>query len=87
MSGILHINSNTVLKSYGIVKQDRLITRSKNGRYTVTQDKAYIQAEKDKTVRGFCCNYFSKMFELGFSKAIIFIQDYSKRLKIQTNLQ
>jgi GntR family transcriptional regulator len=82
MSGILHINSNTVLKSYGIVKQNGLITRSKNSHYTVTQDKAYIQAEKDKTVKELCCNYFSKMFELGFTKseALMFMQDFSKKL-------
>lgn len=82
MSGTLHINSNTILKSYGIVKQNRLVIRTGNGRYTVTQDKAYIQAEKDKTIKELYCNYFSKMFELGFTKseAVVFMQDFCENL-------
>lgn len=82
MSGILHINPNTVLKSYGIVRQNDLIIRFPNGRYTVTQDTAYIQSEKDKTVNTLCCNYFSKMFELGFikSEAIRYVQEFCDNL-------
>lgn len=82
MSGILHINPNTVLKSYRIAKQNGFITRLGNGRYTVTQDKAYIQAEKDKTVKILCCNYFSKMFELNYTKseASVLMQDFCKNL-------
>lgn len=82
MSGILHINPNTVLKSYGIVKQNGLVVCTGNGQYTVTQNKAYIQAEKDKNIKELCCNYFSKMFELEFvkSEALMFMQDFCENL-------
>ncbi len=44
--------------------------------------------KREDTAKVLCFSYFDNMFELGFSKdeAIRFIQDYSERLKIQTNL-
>ena len=46
MAEILHINPNTVLKSYKAVKQEHLIICSKDGKYSVTQDYDYIQQVK-----------------------------------------
>lgn len=45
--------------------------------------------KREDTAKVLCCSYFDNMFALGFSKdeAIRFIQDYSKRLKLRTNLQ
>lgn len=82
MAGILHLNSNTVLKSYKTVEESGLIICSKNGVYTVVQDKVYIEAEKESAMNQLCCNYFSKMFELSFTKseALMFIQDFCKKL-------
>ncbi len=44
--------------------------------------------KREDTAKELCFSYFDNMFALGFSKdeAIRFIQDYSERLKIQTNL-
>ena len=44
--------------------------------------------KREDTAKVLCFSYFGNMFALGFSKdeAIRFIQDYSERLKIQTNL-
>lgn len=44
--------------------------------------------KREDTAKVLCFSYFDNMFALGFSKdeAIRFIQDYSERLKIQTNL-
>lgn len=46
MAEILHINPNTVVKSYKAVKQEHLIICSKDGKYSVTQDYDYIQQVK-----------------------------------------
>lgn len=45
--------------------------------------------KREDTAKVLCFSYFGNMFALGFSKdkAIRFIQDYSKRLKLRTNLQ
>lgn len=66
---ILHINPNTVLKSYKAVKQEHLIICSKGGKYSVTQDYDCIQQVKQNTIKELCCSYLSKMFALGFSKS------------------
>lgn len=89
MAKLLHINPNTVMKSYKIVSNDKLIVSYRNGQYSVTTDEQYITKKRDDTAKELCCYYLNNMFALGFSKneAIRFIQDYSKRLKIQTNLQ
>ena len=44
--------------------------------------------KREDTAKVLSFSYFDNMFALGFSKdeAIRFIQDYSERLKIQTNL-
>lgn len=83
MSELLHINPNTVLKSYKAVKQEGLITCSKSRQYAVTQDKKYIQQVKEKITEVLCCSYLSKMFVLGFNKseAIQCLQAYSNELK------
>uniref|UniRef100_UPI004055F290 GntR family transcriptional regulator n=1 Tax=Agathobacter sp. TaxID=2021311 RepID=UPI004055F290 len=82
MAKILHINPNTVLKSYKAVKQEQLIS-SKGGKYFVTQDKDYIQQAKQHTVKELCCSYLSKMFALGFTKseAAEQMQSYCDKLK------
>ena len=88
MAKILHINPNTVMRAYKIVSNDKLIVSYRNGQYSVTTDEQYIAKKREDTAKVLCCSYFDNMFALGFSKdeAIRFIQDYSKRLKLQTNL-
>ena len=82
MANILHINPNTVLKSYKAVKQEQLIN-SRGGKYFVTQDKDCIQQVKQHTVKELCCSYLSKMFALGFAKAeaVELMQNYCDKLK------
>lgn len=89
MAKILHINPNTVMRAYKIVSNDKLIVSYRNGQYSVTTDEQYIAKKREDTAKVLCCSYFDNMFALGFSKdeAIRFIQDYSKRLKLRTNLQ
>lgn len=88
MAKILHINPNTVMRAYKIVSNDKLIVSYRNGQYSVTKDEHYIAKKRNDTAKELCCSYLNNMFALGFSKdeAIRFIQDYSKRLKLQTNL-
>jgi len=83
MAKILHINPNTVMRAY------KLIVSYRNGQYSVTTDEQYIANKRVDAAKELCCSYLNNMFALGFSKdeAIRFIQDYSERLKIQTNLQ
>ena len=83
MAEILHINPNTVLKSYKAIKQDHLIICSKGGKYSVTQDYDCIQQVKQNTIKELCCSYLSKMFALGFSKseAIEQLQNYCDKLR------
>lgn len=82
MAKILHINPNTVLKSYKAVKQERLICL-KGGKYFVTQDTDYIQQVKQTIIKELCCSYLSKMFALGFTKAeaVEQMQSYCDKLK------
>ena len=89
MAKILHINPNTVMRAYKIVSNDKLIVSYRNGQYSVTTDEQYIAKKREDTAKVLCFSYFDNMFALGFSKdeAIRFIQDYSKRLKLRTNLQ
>ena len=88
MAKILHINPNTVMRAYKIVSNDKSIVSYRNGQYSVTTDEQYIAKKREYTAKVLCFSYFDNMFALGFSKdeAIRFIQDYSERLKIQTNL-
>lgn len=88
MAKILHINPNTVMRAYKIVSNDKLIVSYRNGQYSVTKDEHYIAKNRNDTAKELCCSYLNNMFALGFSKdeAIRFIQAYSKRLKLQTNL-
>jgi len=83
MAKLLHINPNTVLKSYKMLKQEHLISSSRGSKYVVTQDGDYLQKKKQETVEMLCCSYLSKMFELGFtqSEAIQYLQEYCKKLK------
>ena len=71
------------------MSNDKLIVSYRNGQYSVTTDEQYIAKKREATAKVLCCSYFDNMFALGFSKdeAIRFIQDYSKRLKLRTNLQ
>lgn len=89
LAKMLHINPNTVARAYKIVRNDKLIVSYRNGQYSVTTDKQYIAKKRNDTARELCCSYLNNMFALGFSKdeATRFIQDYSERLKIQTNLK
>lgn len=82
MAEILHINPNTVLKSYRAVKQEHLIICSKGGKYSVSQDYDCIQRVKQNTIKELCCSYLNKTFELGFEKseAVEQLQRYCDKL-------
>ncbi|MCD7827234.1 MAG: GntR family transcriptional regulator [Clostridiales bacterium] len=82
MAEWLHINPNTVLKSYKVLKQEQLIICSTGRKYFVTQDRAYVQQIKQDTINELCCSYLSQMFALGFNKqeAIEKLQIYCDKL-------
>lgn len=83
MAKLLHINPNTVAKSYKRLKQEQLITCSRNGKFTVTQDAKHIQYKKQETVKMLCCSYMSNMFDLGFNKseAVELMKSFCENIK------
>lgn len=83
MAKLLHINPNTVAKSYKRLKQEQLITCSRSGKFTVTQDAKHIQDKKQETVEILCCSYMSNMFELGFNKseAVELMKSFCEHIK------
>lgn len=83
MAKLLHINPNTVAKSYKMIKQEQLIICSRSGKFIVTQDIKYIQYKKQETVNILCCSYMSKMLELGFNKseAVELMKSFCEKIK------
>lgn len=79
MADTLHLNVNTVARSYRLINQDGLISTNRNKRYIVTLDSTLIERNRIQEVRLLCHNYIKVMSELGFSQTDIlsFIQEYS----------
>lgn len=82
MAELLHINPNTVLKSYKVLKQEQLISCSTGRKYFVTQDSTYVKQVRQDIINELCCSYLSQMFALGFNKqeAIEKLQIYCDNL-------
>lgn len=78
MASILHLNVNTVARSYRLINQDGLIYMQGKRSYRVTLDSALIQTKRIQEIEHLCHNCISMMTELGFSKKEIlsFIQKY-----------
>lgn len=49
MAKILHINPNTVVRAYKIMRNDKLIVSYRSGRYSVTTDEQYIAKKLNDT--------------------------------------
>lgn len=78
MAAMLHLNSNTVARSYKLINQENLIFTSRSKNYTVTFDRVLVNQKLIQEIERLCHNYISVMIELGFSKKEIltFIQKY-----------
>ena len=78
MATLLHINTNTVARSYRLISQDKLIVTPRGRKYSVTFDFVFIQEKRVQEAKDLCRNYILAMQELGFSgkEAQIFIQNY-----------
>lgn len=83
MAKLLKISPNTVMKAYMRLRKSNLIISSRNGHYSVIDNKQYILQAKDEKVRELCISYLSNMLNLGFSKkeATDFLIEYSSKLK------
>lgn len=79
MAAMLHLNVNTVARSYRLMNQDGLIFTNRNKKYIVTLDSVLVNRKRIQEVRLLCHNYIRAMSELGFSKTdtLSFIQKYS----------
>lgn len=80
MAAILHLNVNTVAKSYSLINQEGLIFANRNKKYIVTLDSVLVNQKRIQEVQWLCHNYIKAVRELGFSKTEIlsFIQEYSR---------
>lgn len=80
MATMLHLNVNTVAKTYRLINQDDLIFTQGQRNYCVTLNSALIQKKRIQEMERICHSFISVMAELGFSKKEIlsFIQEYSR---------
>ncbi len=78
MAAILHLNSNTVARSYKLLNQEELIFTSRSKKYIVTFDSVLVNQKRIQEVQLLCHNFISTMTGLGFSKKDIlsFVQEY-----------
>lgn len=79
MADMLHLNVNTVARSYRLLNQAGLIYTQRNKNYNITSDSVLINQKRLQEVELLCRNYIRAMTELGFSlKDILsFVQEYS----------
>ena len=78
MAALLHINSNTVARSYKLISQDGLVIMPRGRKCCVTPDFDFIQEKRAQEVKVICRNYIRAMEALGFSEeeARTLIQEY-----------
>ena len=76
MVALLHINSNTIARSYKLICQDGLVEMSRGRKCSVTPDTDFIQEKRAQEAKNLCFNYMRTMVALGFSreKAQAFIE-------------
>lgn len=77
MAVMLHLNVNTVARSYRLINQDNLIFTQGKRNYCVTLNSALIQKKRIQEMERICHSFISVMTELGFSKKelLSFIQE------------
>lgn len=78
MADTLHLNVNTVARSYRLINQEGLISTNRNKKYIVTLDSVFVNRKRIQEARILCRNYIRAMSKLGFSKTdtLSFIQEY-----------
>lgn len=80
MAVMLHLNVNTVARSYRLINQDNLIFTQGKRKYCVTLNSALIQKKRIQEMECICHSFISVMTELGFSKKelLSFIQENNR---------
>ena len=80
MADMLHLNVNTVARSYRLLNQASLIYTHRNKNYTVTSDNDFVNQKRLQEVRLLYRNYIKAMSELGFSQEDIlsFVQEHRR---------
>ena len=78
MADMLHLNVNTVARSYRLIKHDNLIFTQGKRNYCVTLNSTLIQKKRIQEMELICHSFISAMTELGFSKKelLSFIQEH-----------
>lgn len=78
MAVMLHLNVNTVARSYRLINQDNLIFTQGKRNYCVTLNSTLIQKKRIQEMERICHSFISVMAELGFSKKelLSFIQEH-----------
>ena len=78
MADILHLNVNTVARSYRLINQDDLIFIQGKRNYCVTLNRTLIQKKRIQEMELIFYSFISAMAELGFSKKelLSFIQEH-----------
>ena len=78
MADMLHLNVNTVARSYRLIKHDNLIFTQGKRNYCVTLNSTLIQKKRIQEMERICHSFISVMAELGFSKKelLSFIQEH-----------
>lgn len=78
MAVMLHLNVNTVARSYRFINQDNLIFTQGKRNYCVTLNSTLIQKKRIQEMERICHSFISVMAELGFSKKelLSFIQEH-----------
>lgn len=78
MAVMLHLNVNTVARSYRLINQDNLIFTQGKRNYCVTLNSTLIQKKRIQEMERICHSFISAMAELGFSKKelLSFIQEH-----------
>ncbi len=80
MADMLHLNVNTVARSYRLLNQEGLINTHRNKSYTVTSGCNYVNQKRLQEMRLLCRNYIRVMSRLGFSQEdiLLFVQEYRR---------
>lgn len=78
MASTLHINANTVARSYKLLWRDGLLQIA-GGRNRVA-DVLFIQEKRKQEAQRLCINYIQAMTKLGFSReeAMFFLSEYKR---------
>lgn len=80
MADMLHLNVNTVARSYRLLNLAGLIYTHRNKNYTVASDNDFVNQKRLQEVWLLYRNYIKAVSELGFSQADIlsFVQEHRR---------